>query len=185
MTTTNDLAARLYPDLAPRAPADVAPNAAVAQLRTADATARTLYADADQWGGPADGSGGLVRELALAVRDVHPGAGAADIEHQVSSLASVLTDLGADHDLVQHMASQIKMQAGAETTPEMRETAFAVLRAEYGSDFDRKMADAKLLVARDPRLAGFMQATRLGDSPRVVRRMIELAVQQRTAGRLK
>lgn len=193
MTTDLDAAAAaMFPSMAPSKPPaapDPAPNAAVAEVRAADAGARAMFKDVDVWGGPADGSGGLVRDLVTGIRQAFPDTARGDLDRQVSGLASALVDIGADHDLVRDMSRIVKTHAGAQFDPdvraEMRAGAVAEVQRRYGPDAARKLADAQKLVNRDPRLATILSKTGLGDSPKVVVRLVEIAASQRAAGKLR
>jgi hypothetical protein len=65
-----------------------------------------------------------------------------------------------------------------------RESVDQVFR-QYGKDAERKLAGAKALVARDPRVKAFLNATGLGSHPKVVALLIEKAHSERARGRLK
>lgn len=188
-TIVEDLAQRMFPPPPAYAAADPAPNGAVAQVRAMDATARAMFKDVDQWGGPADGSGGVVRDLAEAVREAFPESDKGPIGKQVSALASVFVDVGMDKQFVEDLAGIVKTHAGVafddQVRSEMRGDVVKDLKQQYGKEFANKLADAQRLVNRDPRLAGFLVATGLGDNPKVIRKMIELAAAQRAAGKLK
>ena len=174
------IAAALYPEPKARA-SDTAPNAAVAALRAADPS-RQVYRDADQFGP----NGGTVRELALAT---NPAGSKSSLETQQVALAGVMTDIGMSREDVSQLASfatafAIKPPTDHERAGSQR-AALRELRDTYGEGFDDALRDAKLMVLRDPRLAGLLDQTKLGDHPWVIARITELARAQRAAGKLK
>ena len=63
--------------------------------------------------------------------------------------------------------------------------ALGELRRTYGADANSALADAQKLVARDPRVAAFLDAFGLGSHPQVVSTLARLARQQKAQGKLK
>ncbi|MBT9491485.1 MAG: hypothetical protein IV107_03885 [Paucibacter sp.] len=59
------------------------------------------------------------------------------------------------------------------------------LVSEFGAGADTALADAKLLVSRDPRLAKFLDETGLGDHPEIVLKAARIAREQIASGKLK
>ena len=175
------LASILYP-AAPPKPVDEAPNAEVAALRAAD-PARAMYRPEDQFGP----NGGVLRDLALAV---NPSASADALQRQRVALGAVMTDIGMDRGDVGKLAAFAAQYTAKPPTADEKaaheRTVIKELRAQYGdAAFAGVLEDAKKLVARDPRLAGFLDKTGLGSHPWVISRIAELARTERGRGRLK
>jgi hypothetical protein len=59
------------------------------------------------------------------------------------------------------------------------------LRDRFGSDAEQAAADARRLVARDPRFAEWIEETGLGNHPDVVLMIAERARSERGRGRLR
>lgn len=59
------------------------------------------------------------------------------------------------------------------------------LRDAFGDDADQALADARLLISRDPRVKDFLNRTRMGNHPRVVLLAAERARAAFAAGTLK
>lgn len=60
----------------------------------------------------------------------------------------------------------------------------AELRNEYGSAFDSKLAGAIALVNSYPDLAAWLDKTKNGDNPAVIRKIIQIASNKKAQGRL-
>jgi hypothetical protein len=175
------LASILYPAAPPKT-VDTAPNAEVAALRAAD-PARGMYRPEDQFGP----NGGALRDLALAV---NPTASADALQRQRVALGAVMTDIGMDRGDVSKLASFAAAYAAKPPTAEEKaaheRASIKTLREQYGdAAFAGVLADAKALVARDPRLREFMDKTGLGSHPWAISRLAELARTERGRGRLK
>jgi len=81
-----------------------------------------------------------------------------------------------------------ELQAGipaAETRAQWQEQALNDVVRQYGKDAPARIAEARALVARDPRVQKILDDTGLGSHPRVVALMIERARSERGRGRLK
>lgn len=100
----------------------------------------------------------------------------------------VAADVGASQSDVELFLSEGRALAKTPPSPEqktqMRADASRQLGTVYGAGADKAIAAAQRLVARDPRLAAMLDRTGLGDSPKVVMRLAELANSQRARGRL-
>ena len=64
-------------------------------------------------------------------------------------------------------------------------TATDSLKREFGDGAAAALADARLLVSRDPRLAKFLDETGLGDHPELVLKAARIAREQIASGKLK
>jgi MoxR-like ATPase len=58
------------------------------------------------------------------------------------------------------------------------------LREAYGNGAEEALADARALVARDPRIKAFLNVSGLGSHPKVIVRLAHAARSQRGRGRL-
>lgn len=65
------------------------------------------------------------------------------------------------------------------------ESANSLIREFGGAKASELLADARALVAQNPRLWAYLDEAGRGDHPKVVRMVIELAQRERAAGRLK
>lgn len=110
---------------------------------------------------------------------------AAEAEHK--AWAGVFADLGLSSQQAKDMVTIGLMdEPTAEVTQAWPAQAEAALKETYGeSDWQQALADAKLLVARDPRLHKFLHETRLGDHPGVVKLAAERARAAIANGTLK
>jgi hypothetical protein len=177
-TAADAMAARMYPEPATYEP-EAPPNAAVAAMRAADATARCLYPPTLQFGAE-------LRDLALATNSSGTEQGLAQ---QGVELAEVATDLGMTPSDLSNLATYVRqLQASPPTADAIKDTQRATaarLLEVYGADADAAFKDARALAQRDPRFAAYLDKTGLGDHPSLVLRLAELARSQRGRGLLK
>ena len=169
----------------PRAPAtpeqapgpDVPPS--IAELRKAD-SASSLYT-------PEGMHGQAVREVFDTWID--PMATAEQRTATFRELANITTDIGASHQDLRNFASYVtQLERNPPTEQQehdMQVKCGQVLRERYGADADRMADMARRLVARDPRIAEYLNETGLGNHPDVVLRFVELAQSEQGRGRLK
>jgi hypothetical protein len=173
---TQRAADALYPAEAPRQP-DPAPNAKVQAIRDAD-PARVLYAPEKQYG-PA------LEEIAVSV---NPGGTREQLEDGKVAFAAVAQDVGFNTDDIQMLAARARALRSTPPTPtetaRMQLEAQRQLREVYADRHDEALNDAKLLVARDGRLATFLERTGLGNEPSTILRLVELARVARSRGHL-
>ncbi|CAM2158929.1 conserved hypothetical protein [Paraburkholderia tropica] len=113
---------------------------------------------------------------------------------EVSAIASewreVFADLGASpndaRELVmlaqQHGAN---MPADAAGDGKLYASAVDALVRQYGSDAQAALDDARALIARDPRLGSFLDKSRMGNDPRTVLKVVQLARSAKMRGELK
>lgn len=98
-------------------------------------------------------------------------------------------DLGADANQASQFLATVQGLRANPPTPEqsakMQTDAAALVVAKYGDDAPKMLDLAKRLVQRDPRAQQLLDRSGAGNDPRTVMSIIELAVQQRTRGRLK
>lgn len=109
------------------------------------------------------------------------GALGAEIDHKEAR--EVAMDLGAEHADLQALAGLAREAPTEEQVQAWRAESQEYLRRMQVSTGDLDLA--RKLVQRDPRLAAWLDATRLGDHPAVVERMISLAKTQAGLGRLR
>ncbi len=98
----------------------------------------------------------------------------------------LLADVGASMEDARELERVVVELGGKIPTEEQRAQLRAqteeMLRREYGRDAGAALEAARQLVARDPRW--FAIAGILGDSPRFVRKMVDLARREKVRGRL-
>jgi hypothetical protein len=146
----------------------------VKALRDAD-PARAVYDDRTQY--QAAGIDKALAELGIEGQ-------AAELAHR--EWAGVFVDAGLTP---QDAADMVRVGLIDEPTPEEAaawpEQAHAALREAYGDDAQQALADARLLVRRDPRLKDFLNRTGLGDHPAVVKLAARRARELIASGKLK
>jgi len=151
---------------------------AVQELRKGDA-ARQLFTGASMHG--------ELRED--FERMVDPMLPEADRGARVAELSEMVADFNASHAdvrmLLDHARTLARELPSPEQETEMQHQCREALRDRYGRDAEQVAEDARLLVARDPRLAEWLEETGLGNVPDVVLRFAELARSERGRGRLK
>lgn len=107
----------------------------------------------------------------------------------VAEMQEVVSDLGATHGDVRTFLSAASILASKPPTADeetrMQQQCLQQLRDRFGEEADAAAADARRLVARDPRFAEWIEATGLGNHPATVVRIAELARSERSRGRLK
>lgn len=114
--------------------------------------------------------------------DVPPEAKAA----AVANFREMAGDLGLTTDDARTLVSASMVAApDAATSAAWRTESMTALKEAYGDQAYQRLADAKLLVQRDPRIKSFLNASGLGDKPSVVLILVEKARQARVSGRLK
>lgn len=102
-----------------------------------------------------------------------------------SELREIFSDVGASTAEAQEFATLAKeVPAAPEARASLRAEAIEAVRQQYREDADAALADARALVARDPRVAKIIDATGLGDHPRAVLTIIQLARAARMRGEL-
>lgn len=186
-----DLGAALYPAApaaeaapvvaAPASPAQATEPAAdalppeIQALRDAD-PARAMYSDTTAYA-----SAGID----TALGDLGITGAAAEAEHK--AWAGVFTDVGLTTQDAQDVVKLALMdEPNAEEMQGWRGQAEASLQETYGADdWQQALADARLLVKRDPRLKDFLNRTGLGDHPHVVKLAAQRAREQIASGKLK
>lgn len=149
----------------------------------------------------------LPREL-QALRDADPGramfgdvstystAGIADaltahgIEGQAAqeehrAWAGVLADLEVPPVEAAGLVRLAMLDPDEATVSGWQGDARDALIREFGDDASAALDDAKLLIARDPRLANFLDASGLGSHPEVVLKAAHIARAQIASGKLK
>lgn len=153
--TFDEIAAAMHdkPELPPEA---LPPE--VKALRDAD-PARAVYDDRTQY--KAAGIDAALKELGIEGQT-------AEAEHK--AWAGVFADLGLDAQ----DARKVVEVGLASSTPEQvqawPEQAKASLQEAFGEDdWQQALADARLLVKRDPRLMAYLDETGLGNHPTIVR----------------
>ncbi|CAN7429090.1 hypothetical protein LJR034_002638 [Caballeronia sp. LjRoot34] len=61
-------------------------------------------------------------------------------------------------------------------------SAIQILNEHYGTDAEAALATAQEMIARDPRIARMLDATRLGNDPQTVLKIVQLARSAKTRG---
>lgn len=129
------------------------------------------------------------KSLADAIPDPDP-LEAGDALEQHKAIAAELREMAADAGIGTLDIPEFKAAAreARTATPEQRAgwrgQASAALRQQYGKEAEAVLNDARRLVARDPRAGMVLDAMGVGDHPRVVMKLAELARRERLAGRL-
>lgn len=127
-----------------------------------------------------------VRELALAIA---PGADEAALTRHGTELASIAADLGLSSGDVSKLAGYARDYKKTPPTQEQREAnhrkVSVELRAQYGKDIDRVMADARAVVKRDHRLEQLLEVSALGDHAEVIKLMVDAGRRARSRGQLR
>lgn len=152
--TEEQIAAAMYDK--PELPPEELP-AAVQALRDAD-PARKVYDDATAY-----------THAGIGEALVEMGIEGVDQQAEHRAWTGALADMGVTSDeakgLVQLAMSDAPEQAAIEAWPSEAKQA---LQEAFGDDADQALADARLLIRRDPRVRDFLNRTRMGDHPRVV-----------------
>ena len=170
-TQTVDAAAeRMYPTPAPLKAEALTP--AVAALRTEPA--RRMYDPIKTYQ-----SAGVASLF----------AGETNARDQVSALSNVFADHDATPDEASSIVSLIRGIRAEPPTDVVVDAwgrdAMAQVNNRYGDRAQALLADARRLVARDPRVAKYLNDSGLGNHPRVISMVIEKAASLRNAGRFK
>lgn len=117
-----------------------------------------------------------------------------DVPDEVKSAAAaefreIATDVGLSSPEAKMVLSEFRAALASPPTLEARAAGVAEaqrqLAAKYGEDVPQVLADARALVARDPRVAQLLERSGLGDDPKMIMRMAELGRRARIAGKLK
>jgi hypothetical protein len=109
-----------------------------------------------------------------------------------AAAASEFKQIFADHGLSAQEAGNLVsiVRQVAKEPPSEEQQAKWIEQAErrlkeiYGSGMQQAVADARTLVARDPRVAKILEHTRLGNNPEVIELMARVARSERLKGRL-
>ena len=157
----------------PELPAEDLP-AGVAALRDTD-PARRMYDDRTPYT-----HAGIERALA----DHGVEGPAADLEHK--AWAGVFADLGLSGQDAQGVVQLAMAEPPSDDQVQAWPTqAQAALQEAFGRDWQQALADARLLVARDPRLSDYLNRTGLGNHPHIVKLAAERARAAIANGTLK
>lgn len=111
----------------------------------------------------------------------------------VSEWREIAGDLGLERDdarsLLTSAQALTREPPTAETEATWQQEIHETLRRTYFTDtpqqLAQRLADARTLVARDPRVVRLLEETRLGNHPATVLKIIDLARTARAAGKLK
>ncbi len=146
------------------------PSAAVAELRKANGF------DSINLAGAFKGETTAIQDL-LEAADLT--ASPEQVAKNVLEFKAMAVDLAASNEDVQMITSLAKANLITPPSPEQmatdRRASVEMLRTTYGARWQSVLADAQAMVQRDPRLGGFLNSAQLGDDPRVVARLCELA----------
>lgn len=71
-----------------------------------------------------------------------------------------------------------------ETAVAWAQESWNALVRQYGVEAEARLIDAKKLIARDPRVQALLNATKLGNNVRYVKKAVELARSEKAKGRL-
>jgi len=152
------------------------------QSNVPDAVREHREADAERRMYPDDG---------LYFKDeLKPGDDSPEQAAEVLEWKGIARDVGATPQQVAELKDVLGRElAEGLPTPEKREQWAAesveTLQRKYGDELPALLADANKMIARDPRLAAWLEHSGLGNRVEFVAHAIELARQQRQAGRLK
>lgn len=168
-------AALVFPSMRPADPPPEELPPEIKSLRDAD-PARAMFDDRSFYTGA--GLDTALKELGIEGR-------AAEAEHK--TWAGVFADLGLSSQEATDMVTVGLMdEPTAEVLQGWPAQAEAALKEQYGdADWQQALADARLLVGRDPRLKDFLNRTQLGNHPRVVKLAAERARTLIASGKLK
>jgi len=107
----------------------------------------------------------------------------------VAELKEVFADVGASRTDASMFLAEAKGLAKTPPTAEqskaMQVDAMRQMRETYGPKAYDTLQLAQKFIKRDPRLASFLSTTGIGDAPRVVMRMAELALDAKARGQIK
>lgn len=143
-------------------------------LRAAD-PGRVMFGDVNTYS-----SAGIVEALAA-----HGIEGTAAEEEQ-RAWSGVLADLQVPPAEAATLVQLARLDPpDAATSDAWQGDALESLAREFGSGADAALADARLLVGRDPRLKAYLNRTGLGNHPEVVLRAARIAREQIASGKLK
>ena len=109
---------------------------------------------------------------------------------EVLEWKGIARDVGASPQQVAELKDVLGRElANGLPSAEMREAwaaeSVAAMQRKYGAELPELLADANKMIARDPRLAAWLDRSGMGNRVEYVERAIELAKQQRMRGRLK
>jgi hypothetical protein len=115
--------------------------------------------------------------------------GQATAPNEVRAWSEVFADHDASHDEASTLVHLVRTVKASPPTDEVvtkwGQDAVAQLKAQYGDRAGGMLADARRLVAGDPRVADLLMESGLGSHGQVVSMFIEKAASLRAAGRLK
>lgn len=179
----NEVARVMFPSMVNKAePTSEDLPEAVRELRANDPE-RQLYADA-----------GYFRDELQPIDD------SPEMKAATDAWRGVARDIGASPDQVRDLrdafftgleqaytnnALDERGMPDAATREQWATEAMSELQREFGAEAESALTDAKKLIARDPRLADFLQVTGLGSNPRWVATLAALARRQRMQGKLR
>ncbi|MFM0071852.1 hypothetical protein PQQ86_11830 [Paraburkholderia sediminicola] len=99
-----------------------------------------------------------------------------------------LADIGASTDDAQQLVDAASQFSTEPVSPERdaanTNDAIGALNREFGQDATQALKAAQQMVLRDPRLARFLDESRLGNDPAIVVKLAHLARSQRARGKL-
>lgn len=159
-----------------QSPAEPAIPAEITALREGEA--KSLYSRIS-------GLESLPLESALDLPEVDPAAQAA----AALEFRHLAADVGASPDeaaqLLATMQGLVATPPSAEQAAQMQASAAEMLTAKYGAEAPAMLDLAKRMISRDPRVHALLERTGAGNDPRTVITAVELAIKQRSQGRLK
>jgi hypothetical protein len=105
-----------------------------------------------------------------------------------AELREIFADVGASPGDAAEILSLANQMRATPATPEarlqMRDAAIDAVNRQYGQDAASVVADARALVARDPRIGKVLDSTGAGDHPNIVLKLISLARSAKLRGQL-
>lgn len=105
----------------------------------------------------------------------------------IAEVREIAADVGMtneDVSTLKALAPQFNATT-AEQVAQWQAESVQTLQREYGEEWQQALADAKALIARDPRLVQIMRAGGRGNHPQVVSMFARLGRQARMSGRIK
>lgn len=169
--TEEQVAEAFYAKPEPLPPEELSPE--LQALRAAD-PGRVMFGDVSSYS-----SAGIVDALTaygIEGRD-------AEVEHR--AWAGILADLEVPPAEATALVKLALIDVDEGTAAGWGASAADALVREFGANANTVLADAKLLIARDPRLGRFLDASGLGNHPEVVLQAARIARSQIASGKLK
>lgn len=117
-----------------------------------------------------------------------PTAPRASVQAVALEITAMAKDCGLDDGELAAMMNRAPaaQKLAPDEAQRAQRKAMDLLRAEHGPEgADKALAEAKRLIARDPRMANFMQRSGLGNDPETVALFARKARTQRGMGRLR